>query len=82
MASTYLPKRGKVFAVKIDAGNDRNGNPRRGWLIYDNLGSFWGFVDEGYYGHSALKECCPKAVELCTIPTTPGVYRDAMKDRR
>jgi hypothetical protein len=71
----------KCYAVKINAGNDNNGNPRRGWLCYNAHGEYYGFVDEGYVGHRALTEVFPNVVELCTIPTTPGTYRDAKKDR-
>jgi len=77
-----MAHRGKIYAVKINAGNDRNGNPRRGWLCYDIHGGYHFFVDEGYEGRQALLKEFPNAIELCTIPTTPGVYRDAMKDRR
>lgn len=46
----------RYLVVKIDAGNDRNGNPRRGWLVYeDSPGSPWlGWIEEGYGGWSLL----------------------------
>lgn len=40
----------RYFAVYINAGNDTNGNPRRGWIVYDlvtpNDGATW--IEEGY----------------------------------
>ncbi len=48
-----------MLAIKIRATNDRNGNPRRGWLVYTNRGDFRGFVDEGYSGEGALRLAHP-----------------------
>ena len=41
----------KRVLIYVEAVNDRNGNPRRGWVVtwMDNL-----FVDEGYKGRDAL----------------------------
>lgn len=69
----------KTYAVKINAGNDTNGNPRRGWLLYDAAGAYLGFVDEGYDGRRALTSTASNVVELCSIPTTPKMYRDVLK---
>jgi hypothetical protein len=71
--------RAKTYAIMINAGNDRNGNPRRGWLVYNADGRLLGFVDHAHVGRSALRDRFPQVVELGTIPTTPGAYRDAMK---
>lgn len=74
------PIRKKVYAVKINAGNDANGNPRRGWLLYSSDGYLEGFVDEGYSGQGALREAAPNHVELCHLMVKPGEYREARKD--
>jgi hypothetical protein len=34
--------------IKVNALNDTNGNPRRGWIHYGLEGQFLGFYDEGY----------------------------------
>lgn len=34
--------------IKVNAQNDTNGNPRRGWIRYDLDGRFLGFYPEGY----------------------------------
>lgn len=65
--------------MKINAGNDRNGNPRRGWLLYDDAGVTVGFVDEGYSGTGELRRDAPEAKELGEIPTTPKFYRECLK---
>jgi hypothetical protein len=34
--------------IKVNAQNDTNGNPRRGWLHIESEGRFLGFYPEGY----------------------------------
>ena len=34
--------------IKVNAQNDVNGNPRRGWIHYATDGRFLGFYPEGY----------------------------------
>lgn len=38
------------LAVHVDAGNDVNGNPRRGTMITDSDGKFVNFLEHGYRG--------------------------------
>lgn len=48
-----------LSAIKINAGNDTNGNPRRGWVILDTVNGHTkvvGFCDEGYKGIGAVTE--------------------------
>jgi len=72
-----------ALAIKINAGNDRNGNPRRGWIIADDQGSFIDFVDEGYSGSGALK-VSPYANFTSTeaIDVLPATYRDALSQSK
>jgi hypothetical protein len=49
-------KGNNMIAIYIDAGRDRNGNPKRGWIITNDDGEFTDFVNEGYLGHVALKK--------------------------
>lgn len=72
--------RKKVYAIKVNAGTDRNGNPRRGWLLYDAKGMYLGFVNEDYGGQKALRMVAPNHIELAVIPTTPAAYRQLLKD--
>jgi hypothetical protein len=69
----------KRYAVKINAGNDANGNPRRAWLVYDRNGNYLGTVDEGYSGDAELKRQYPGAVVLAVVPTTVKFYREALQ---
>lgn len=73
----------KALAQKVNAGNDRNGNPRRGWLVYDIDGSFAGFHDEGYEGLHGLKRRVASGttvVELAVVlPITLAAYKDLLK---
>jgi hypothetical protein len=64
------------FAVYVNAGNDRNGNPRRGWIVIDVTDGGLAFVDEGYSGRSELRRLFPDAGEVIALDVTPGAYRD------
>ena len=71
----------KVFAVKINAGNDGNGNPRRGWQVFTRDGDYLGFVDEGYGGRKALTSLFPNAITLTELKVLPVEYTYAAKQR-
>ena len=69
-----------MLAIYIDAGHTVSGNPKRGWIITDDQGNFTDFVDEGYAGHSAVKEAgydCPSTPRL---EVAGSVYRDLKRD--
>lgn len=53
----------RYLAVKLDAGNDRNGNPRRGWLVYLDTQPerLLGWIEEEYMGEAALYVAIPCA---------------------
>lgn len=64
------------LAIKINAGHDTNGNPRRGWAITScRSGELVDFVDEGYTGTSSLRRAYPHAAEATEFKVTPGQYR-------
>jgi hypothetical protein len=67
------------IAIHINAGNDRNGNPRRGWIITEDTGRFVDFIDEGHQGTSALQATYSSANRTQTIDVLPSVYREAMR---
>lgn len=78
-----------MIAIKISTTNDTNGNPRRGWLIYQDAsrGGSMGFdliafVDENYAGNAALTRAYPDATEITSLQVTPGEYREAMRGQR
>lgn len=70
-----------MLAIKINAGNDRNGNPRRDWIIADDDGDLINFVDEGYQGSTALKTSFYSNVTPTqeAIEVTPGTYRKLLR---
>ena len=73
--------RKKVYAIYVDAGNDTNGNPRRGWVLNDKEGKYLGFLDEEYNGYSILRRAIPNVVDLgggYGISVTK--YRELKKD--
>ena len=61
----------RYLAVKLDAGNDRNGNPRRGWLIYLDApeSPILGWVEEGYSGDMELHRSILSAEQPDRSPT-------------
>ena len=64
--------------IKLNAGNDSNGNPRRAWVGIAPCGSVSGAWDEGYAGRQAL----PKRLRhksAIEITTTPAEYRNILK---
>lgn len=64
--------------IKLNAGNDSNGNPRRVWVGIAPCGSVSGAWDEGYAGRQAL----PKRLRqksACEFATTPKEYREILK---
>lgn len=76
-----MANKNKKYAVGIDAGQDANGNPRRGWFVYSSSGHLEGFLEEGYNGAWFLQRVFPGVVELVNrIPVKPGYYRDALRD--
>jgi len=75
--ATAEPK--PVVAVYIDAGRDRNGNPRRGWIVYDETGRVDHFVDEGYRGSAARPTGVP---DMEALKITPGEYRRLKKKEK
>ncbi len=47
------------FGVRVNAGNDRSGNPRRGWIVCELTPekiNVLEFVDHGYTGARALRD--------------------------
>lgn len=76
-----------MFALYMRTTNDRNGNPRRGWLVSDADGTVQGFADEGYAGTGSLdRAALTLGVEtipvLFTVDVTPTAYRAALKHAR
>lgn len=67
-------------AVYVNAGNDTNGNPRRGWVIMDGPNRR-AFVDEGYEGKAALRKACPtsRGDDYNALAITLGQYRTLKK---
>lgn len=65
----------KYYAIHLNAGRDINGNPRRSWIVFDDLGNYAGKVMESYAGEAHLRERFPNAIVLAEVPTSPGYHR-------
>ena len=69
-----------MLAIRLDAPNDNNGNPRRVWVVIDSkTGDIIDTIDEEYMGIGPLRQKYPDAVEGPRFATTPHEYR-AMKE--
>lgn len=64
-----------MIAIYLNAGNDRNGNPRRCFVILDDQANIIDVIDEGYKGTGALKENYEGIAISPRIETTPGDYK-------
>lgn len=73
---------GRRLAQRFDAGHDRDGNPRRFFLVYAPNGETIDAIDEGYRGSAALRSEYPDAIELGTVPTSAAFRRDMLREFR
>lgn len=66
--------------IRLNASNDRNGNPRRCYVAINQSGDIVGVWDEGYKGYGAVPEDLQDKAHMApTFLTTPGEYRDCLK---
>ena len=70
-----------MLAVYVNAGNDTNGNPRRGWAVHDVItATIVEFIDEGYNGRAELRKKYGEIAETGRFDITPRQYRELLKD--
>jgi hypothetical protein len=68
-----LPPRKVGAIIHLQANNDYNGNPRRGFLVLNRSGSSVAFIEEGYEGDDALKRVIARYDEI-------GIARNGFVD--
>jgi hypothetical protein len=74
------------IAQHMHTANDRNGNPRRGFLVTSVNGTIEAFVIEGYEGPAALAEWVEHrlpivvASSFVSIEITPAQYNAFVKN--
>ncbi len=68
-----------TIVIRLDAGHDRNGNPRRVFVALDARGNIIGCEDEGYSGEAVALKRWPRANMGPTFATTPAAYRELVK---
>jgi hypothetical protein len=73
-----------LSAIKINAKNDANGNPRRGWVILNTAEGFTNildFVDEGYEGPQAVVRAgYPRSLaDSPEFDVVPSEYRQMLQ---
>lgn len=54
-----IPMRPPITVLHVCANNDVNGNPRRCFVIFDQMGRHVETLDEGYYGEGQLQARYP-----------------------
>jgi hypothetical protein len=65
----------RYTTIRLDAGHDTNGNPRRVYLTFQS-GNLIATYDEGYMGTAAITNAHHRAAYGgMSIPTTPKEYR-------
>ena len=71
----------ELLMQRLIAPNDRNGNPRRLFVIYDaDYGEIQAVFDEGYQGLGAVpQDIRSVSVELPSIPVSVSTYREFRK---
>ena len=63
-------------AIKVNAGHNVHGNPRRGRVVIDCHTGETSFVEEGWIGRIMLEREAPDAIEAnVELPVSPGTYR-------
>lgn len=64
--------------IKLNAGNDNNGNPRRVWVGISPDGGISGAWNEGYAGRHAMPARLRNKSAM-EFATTPAEYRSILK---
>ena len=64
-------------AIRLNAGNDRNGNPRRVFVVIDPRHGVVDAIDEGYSGDAELKKRY-RITSSADFSTTPAEYRELL----
>lgn len=68
-----------MIYIRLDAGNDTNGNPRRLFVVFSKAGTILETIDEGYNGNSEVRKKYPRHADGGTFATTPTEYRNLKK---
>ena len=70
----------RKFAIKLDAGNDTNGNGRRVFVVFNSdNGEILDAFDPGYSGDQELKRRYPSAVYGGSFYTSASERRNLIK---
>jgi hypothetical protein len=67
------------IALKFNAGNDRNGNPRRVFVVVNTSGVVLSAHDEGYQGEKAVTQHYPGIAIVGQFDITPTDYKYFIK---
>lgn len=68
-----------ILYIKLNAGNDKNSNPRRVFIVFNEDGRILKAIDEEYRGDKVKKDIGADIPFGGTFITTPGEYRDCLR---
>jgi hypothetical protein len=68
-----------ILYIKLNAGNDRNGNPRRVFVIFGEDGQIMKAIDEEYRGDKVKEDIGAEIPFGGTFITTVAEYKDCLK---
>ena len=68
-----------MIYIKVSAPNDRNGNPRRCFVVIDQEGRLVEVIDEGYVGVSAVTKRWPNIKQSIQVNVTVNEYKKFIK---
>ena len=64
-----------MTAIKVHARRATNGDPRAGWILYDESGEKVAFIPGGYQGDTPLRAGYPDAVVLDEFKIPVGAFK-------
>lgn len=70
----------ECIVLHLNAGNDRNGNPRRVYVLAHPIAGYLAAVDEGYEGWGAMRGFA-KTVVFADMHSRLDDVVDALRDR-
>lgn len=86
LARKRNPTGGALLGIEVNAGNDRNGNRRSGWVVVRvSEGPTGvervGFVDAGYAGDSELRSTYGRIPTIGVFDISPASYKSLKSGR-
>jgi hypothetical protein len=69
-----------ILYIKLNAGNDGNGTPRRVFIVFGEDGTIMKAIDEGYRGDQVKQDLGIEIPFGGTFVTTVSEYKDCLSE--